>query len=187
MNKKNNKKGFTLIELLVVMGILGILMAVTILVINPAEYLKRARDTQRISDIGTINSAVGLALANGATLTNSPAGCYATIAGTPIITAACNGGVAGTAPLSGDRTSAGAGWVHGINISTSMGTLPIDPSNSTTFFYMWANDGSDYELDANVLESVYYGSSSTGQKTASTDGGNSATRYEVGIDLTLIP
>ncbi|MFZ2414472.1 MAG: prepilin-type N-terminal cleavage/methylation domain-containing protein, partial [Minisyncoccia bacterium] len=41
----NNKKGFTLIELLVVMGILGILMAVTILVINPAEYLRRSRDT----------------------------------------------------------------------------------------------------------------------------------------------
>lgn len=39
-----NKKGFTLIELLIVIVIIGILVAVTIAVINPSKQRNRARD-----------------------------------------------------------------------------------------------------------------------------------------------
>jgi prepilin-type N-terminal cleavage/methylation domain-containing protein len=186
-------KGFTLIELLVVMGILGVLMAVTILVINPAEYLKRSRDTQRISDIQTVHSAVSLAVASGVVL-GSHTNCYATIAATPAVI--CNGG-ASVSPTVGDRTATGAtGWVHGVDISSSFGALPIDPSSSaSTFFYLWAISSSTYELNVATLESVYY---VTTNPVAANDGGNAnascvagtfaaTCRYEIGTSLTLIP
>ncbi|KKU14411.1 MAG: hypothetical protein UX23_C0018G0001, partial [Parcubacteria group bacterium GW2011_GWB1_45_9] len=53
------KKGFTLIELLIVIGLLAILSTVAVLVINPAELLRQARDSQRVSDLGTVHSALG--------------------------------------------------------------------------------------------------------------------------------
>lgn len=192
----NNKKGFTLIELLVVMGILGILMAVTILVINPAEYLKRSRDTQRISDIQTVNSAVALAIANGDELVSYANQCYATIAVTP--TVECNGTTA-VAPIVGsgadNRSSGGTGWVMGVDTSGSVGTLPIDPSNNaTTFFYLWSSSATAYELNVATLESAYYVTTSP---IAANDGGDQNTacavstyvancKYEVGTNLELI-
>ena len=54
------KKGFTLLELLIVIGILAILATVLIAVINPAELLRRARDTQRLSDLDALRSAISL-------------------------------------------------------------------------------------------------------------------------------
>lgn len=56
------KKGFTLLELLIVIGILVILSAVVIFVLNPAETLRKSRDSQRIADLATLKSALGLYL-----------------------------------------------------------------------------------------------------------------------------
>lgn len=75
MEKKNRissytteqKKGFTLLELLIVIGILVILSAVVIFVLNPAETLRKSRDSQRIADLATIKSALGLYLTSVAT------------------------------------------------------------------------------------------------------------------------
>jgi len=53
------KRGFTLIELLVVIGILAILLAITLIAINPARQFQQANDTKRLSDINTILNAVG--------------------------------------------------------------------------------------------------------------------------------
>ena len=60
------KKGFTLIELVIVIGILAILATVVILVLNPAQLLAQARDSQRISDLGSVKSAIALYLATAA-------------------------------------------------------------------------------------------------------------------------
>ena len=46
-------KGFTLLELLIVIGILGVLSVALVFVLNPAESLKKARDSQRMSDLTT--------------------------------------------------------------------------------------------------------------------------------------
>jgi prepilin-type N-terminal cleavage/methylation domain-containing protein len=53
------QKGFTLIELLVVIGILAILLAITLIAINPARQFGQANDTKRRSDITQVLNAIG--------------------------------------------------------------------------------------------------------------------------------
>ncbi|MCX6755022.1 MAG: type II secretion system protein [Candidatus Nomurabacteria bacterium] len=65
---KNRKSGFTLLELLIVIAILAILSVALVIVLNPAETLKKSRDAQRMSDLSTMKTAIGLYL----TSTTSP-------------------------------------------------------------------------------------------------------------------
>jgi len=62
--KKKQQKGFTLIELLVVIAIIAILSIVVVLTLNPAEMLRRSRDSNRTSDLGVIKTAISLYLAD---------------------------------------------------------------------------------------------------------------------------
>jgi type IV pilus assembly protein PilA len=57
MSRKLNK-GFTLIELLVVIGILGILLAIVLIAINPARQFKQANNTKRANDAATLLNAI---------------------------------------------------------------------------------------------------------------------------------
>ena len=66
--KKVIKKGFTLIELLVVIAIIAILALIVLLALNPAEMARRSRDTRRLSELGSIRTAIDLALADNQTL-----------------------------------------------------------------------------------------------------------------------
>lgn len=59
-----NQKGFTLIELLVVIGILSVLLAITLIAINPARQFAQANNTQRSSDVNTILNAVNQFMAD---------------------------------------------------------------------------------------------------------------------------
>jgi len=56
MPKEN--RGFTLIELLVVIGILGILLAIVLIAINPARQFAQANNTARRSDVNTLLNAI---------------------------------------------------------------------------------------------------------------------------------
>ena len=57
-NLPAGRRGFTLIELLVVIGILAILLAITLIAINPARQFGQANNTKRRSDILQILNAV---------------------------------------------------------------------------------------------------------------------------------
>ncbi|MDP2874213.1 MAG: prepilin-type N-terminal cleavage/methylation domain-containing protein [bacterium] len=57
-NLADLKKGFTLIELVIVIGILAILVAVVISVLNPARFLAKSRDTRRQSDLKMVQAAL---------------------------------------------------------------------------------------------------------------------------------
>jgi prepilin-type N-terminal cleavage/methylation domain-containing protein len=55
---RSAQKGFTLIELLVVIGILAVLLAITLIAINPAKQFAQANNTKRRSDVNAILNAI---------------------------------------------------------------------------------------------------------------------------------
>ncbi len=176
MNKQTNVKGFTLIELLIVIGILGILAAAVVVVLNPAELLKQARDAQRLQDLASINSALSLYVASTSTPT------FGTTLKSHIASADCNDGVSPTADT--DRTVDGNGWVE-VNLASLTGgsplsVLPIDPTNSTDYHYCYDGDNTakTWELNA-ILESTKF---ATDEDLDGTDGGDSTSTYEIGTD-----
>lgn len=60
-------KGFTLLELLIVIAIIAILSIALVFMLNPAETLKKARDAQRISDLKSVKTALGIMLTASST------------------------------------------------------------------------------------------------------------------------
>lgn len=52
------KKGFTFVELIIVISLISIIMAVLIIVINPAQHFARARNAERFSEISIILTAI---------------------------------------------------------------------------------------------------------------------------------
>lgn len=52
------KKGFTLIELLIVIAVIGVLVAIVILAINPLEQLARGRDANRKTVVAQLGRAM---------------------------------------------------------------------------------------------------------------------------------
>lgn len=69
---KRAQQGFTLIELLVVIGILAVLLAITLIAINPADQFAKANNTKRRSDVNAILNAVNQYMADNKG--NLPAG-----------------------------------------------------------------------------------------------------------------
>lgn len=77
------KKAFTLIELLVVIGVLAVLLAITLIAINPARQFSQSNNTKRQSDVNAVLNAVHqYAADNKGTL---PAGIPDTTAGAAVI------------------------------------------------------------------------------------------------------
>jgi len=178
--------GFTLIELLVVIAILAVLAVAVVLVLNPAELIKQARDTTRISDLAALNSAIALYLADVASPSIGTTS-YCTSGTTTKGTMACS--------TSTSTVTTGGGWVTinfgSISSGSPLPRLPMDPNNGSTncgsgaaaCFYQYLTSGNTtltYELNAS-MESVKYASGG-GSDVETNDGGNSATAYEVGND-----
>ncbi len=194
------KKGFTLIELLIVIAIIVVLSVVVIITINPAQILRQARDSQRISDLGTIRTALSFYLSDVLSPAQNALGnsstCYiSTAPGVGTTTAGCGRMASGdTTIVSTTAANAnkvdGTGWIKtnfsAISTGAPFGTLPIDPVNNATYFYSYATNAYpnfQFEIDAD-MESTRYASSGPSD-VESTDGGDNVGVYEVGTDLAL--
>ena len=181
------KKGFTLIELLIVIGILAILAVVSVLVLNPAQLLAQARDSQRISDLGTIKSAISLWLA---TTTSTPV--FTSEVGRFTVSGATCG-MGSCTDFNATTTVDGNGWV-GVNLTQTTGgsplsSLPLDPSQTTTYFYAYKgdDDAKSFELNARLESERHRGLMKTdgGEDSACTDWTGADCFYEVGTDADL--
>ena len=183
------KKGFTLLELLIVIGILAILSTTVVLVINPAQLLKKARDSQRISDLNTLKTAIAYYITEAA----SPDIGAATTTYSYIANASCFGTATGTGD--GIATTDGNGWIpisfdNDLTGGSPIGSLPSDPNptiateNPGHYYVYGVGDTTNltFKLVAN-MESTYY--SSGDSNVESKDGGTESTLYEVGTDMTL--
>lgn len=211
--RSSSEKGFTLLELLIVIAILVVLSVIVVLVLNPAETLKKSRDAQRISDLATVKSALGLYLTSTSTpLLDNTSGnttCrngsgtktlyYSLGSATDITDTTLDGGsFTANGQASSPGNVDGTGWIP-VNLASLTGgapvsNFPVDPVNiatSTTaistgmFLYRYACDASDltFEVDA-TLESSAYTTGTDNRLTA--DGGNNSTVYEVGTKLTIL-
>src|SRR5664280_1057369 len=170
------------------MGILGILMAVTILVINPAEYLRRARDTNRVSDLNTLKTALTLYTVDTGTDYSTPDNTvYVSL---PDTSSTCATWSLPTLPspwvykcvtTTNYRKIDGTGWVPvNLTLMTSrpLSTLPVDPTNNATYYYTFVIGGS-FELTS-LMES-------NSHDAAVTDGGSFPGVYETGTHIGLTP
>ena len=186
-------KGFTLIELLIVIAIVAVLSVVVILTLNPAELLRQARDSNRISDLSTIKSALSLYLADGNTNWPTTGNCY--VDSSANIGASCVGTGSGqsarfvltlTTVTSTSRLNNGNGWLPVnftlISSGSPVPQLPTDPVRDATNYYAFSasSNGLTFEINAR-MESTKY-NSGTGDVEAN-DGGNKTDVYEVGTDL----
>ncbi|MCX7996895.1 MAG: type II secretion system GspH family protein [Patescibacteria group bacterium] len=55
-NRYNRLSAFTLVELLIVIGIISVLAVALLITINPTEAQRRARDSQRLRDLNSIQT-----------------------------------------------------------------------------------------------------------------------------------
>ncbi len=197
VNSKNSfsqpTKGFTLIELLVVIAILAVLMSVVVITINPAEMLKKSRDSRRVSDLDALRTALNLYLSEDLTFTLADsAKAYASIpqasAGTCNPALSYCGGAEKTCyctTTASYRNVDATGWApvnfKAITLGSALSALPIDPTNNTTYYYLFAASSSKIQFELNAkLEAV------SNVSLMANDGGSTSTWYEIGSDLTIL-
>jgi prepilin-type N-terminal cleavage/methylation domain-containing protein len=189
-----DERGFTLIELLVVLAIVAILSVVVILTLNPTELLKQARDSNRLSDLGTLKSAISLYLADvSPPFIGTSTNCYISTPSTVTSTNPTHCGVFSatgqtsayvTSTVANNRNVNNTGWIPinfgAISSGVPLGNLPVDPLNTNTYFYAYAATTTNNGFEATaILESIKY------IPLMSTDGGSTSTAYEVGTNLFL--
>jgi prepilin-type N-terminal cleavage/methylation domain-containing protein len=215
MNKNNkNRKGFTLLELLIVIGIIAILSVILILVLNPAETLKKSRDVQRMSDLATMKTALGLILTSsttpllsgtvGNTLCEGGTGAdsiwYSIGSDTTSITDAdLDGGTLVDVQVTAVNLTLtdGTGWIpvrfSWLSGGSPISNLPIDPTNTISsgaavttsdLVYRYGCDASDLTFEFDARLESTAYTSDDNRMTK--DGGNNSNLFESGTKLTIL-
>ena len=187
-----NTKAFTLIELLVVIAILAVLAVAVTLILNPAELIRQGRDSIRLSDLATINKALGLYQTDQiaqwmgtstivyTSLPDTDSTCSSY--GLPSLPSGWTYNCQTTTTYTNVD---GTGWLPvnftSMSFSSPLARLPVDPVNNATSskYYTYVSGGS-WKLSA-IFESE------TRAADAADDGGVDPATYETGTDLELAP
>ena len=185
---------FTLIELLIVIGILAILTAAVVIILNPGELLKEARDSSRMTDLASMSKTVQLLLTQDPTVSLGTASTVyisvpdpsssscASLSGLPTlpsgytyhcVTAANSTNVNGTGWLPIDFTAQGI---------QSLSKLPIDPTNNVSQLLYYA-----YTPGANGMHDMYAYMESKKYITQTTVAGGNLPAFEKGTAPSLFP
>ncbi|MFA6354426.1 MAG: prepilin-type N-terminal cleavage/methylation domain-containing protein [Candidatus Paceibacterota bacterium] len=187
----NSRRGFTLIELLIVIGIVAVLVTVVVLVINPANIRKEARDVVRQTDLKTLSAAIQFATIDKININtgeknkiylslpdNNPnCSSYSNL---PVLSPGWSYACVSRDNL---RKIDGTGWVpvdfRSLAFSL-LSVLPIDPANDAVqgLYYSYAVGSWEFETR---LESTKYAG------VATEDGGKTPLLLEIGSDLNLMP
>jgi hypothetical protein len=149
IKKGNRTSSFTLVELLIVIGILAILTAAIVILLNPSELLKQSRDSQRIQELSSLESSVPVLLTQNPSVSlGTASSVYVSVPDTSPTCANLGlptlpvGYVYACATQANYRKTDGSGWLpvnfQSTNIS-SLQTLPVDPVNATSsgLFYSY--------------------------------------------------
>lgn len=148
------------IFLLASLGLLMFIVPVVaiILLVNPSELTRKARDAGRFSDLANLQQLINqVQIADAQLCPNSQSYCE------------------GRSDKD-SRDPNGIGWVKVPLMGVA--NLPIDPSNSSNYFYRYCSNGKDWEIETRIE------SKSLAMK-AQTDNGDDPNLYEVGSDLTI--
>ncbi|MDD5430614.1 MAG: prepilin-type N-terminal cleavage/methylation domain-containing protein [Candidatus Pacebacteria bacterium] len=191
-----SEKSFTLVELLIVIGILAVLSAVAVIVLNPSQLIKQSRDAQRMSELQDIHKALGIYQSLGGNSLGTATYVYISLPSLDgdntctddyTLPALPAGYTYYCSTSANYRNIDSTGWIP-VNFSTAAGglfsSLPIDPVNTVAGGFYTYVMGSSWELTAKI-ESTKYSSGEGG--FAVTDGGDSLASFEVGTNLRLTP
>ena len=186
MNRLSTNNSFTLIELLIVIGILAILVAAVVVVLNPAQLLAQARDSKRQQDLSALNQALNTVYALDQTISfGTTSTVYTSL---PDSTTTCanwnlpslpSGWKYNCVPTSTLQNTNGTGWIP-VNLQSngvvSLSSLPTDPvnSSSTGLYYTYVTGGS-FQLASHFESSKF-------QATEGSDA-----MYTVGSNINLAP
>ena len=212
---RENNRAFTLIELLVVIAIIAILAVVVVLTLNPSELLRQARDSNRISDMATLKSALGtysvdqsgqstFSLGTSTICYNStPSSTTSTFygpnaSGTWGATTTCASWFATAASIAttSGRSVNGTGWIpvnfSNVSAGAPISVLPSDPLNTDGTGATKAGGAFFYGYITNgttyKISSLMESakySTNGSNDVESNDGGNNSYVYEQGSNLAL--
>lgn len=192
-----SSRAFTLIELLVVIAIIAIISIVLILILNPAEYLNRSRDANRLSDMDTMVHILAISQVDSNIALGSSSVVYVSVPD-PLATSTAGTQCQGLgliaipasttyhcAASSTFRKTDGTGWIP-VNFSlisagNPISALPVDPQNitSTGQFYEYMTDGNHYEITS-LFQSTKY------RTQTMNDGGAIPFLFEQGTSKSLV-
>jgi prepilin-type N-terminal cleavage/methylation domain-containing protein len=194
-NRSTRVKGirsFTLVELLIVIAILAVLAAAVVIVLNPAELLAQARDSQRVTDLKSLNDSINIWIVdNPSTSMGDEQKIYlsipdtsptcANLSGLPSLP---DGWTYNCVTSANSRNTDSTGWIP-INFNnvfggTTLPYLPIDPINTAASgeYYTYTPGGS-FELTA-LMEAEKH-------EAAIGDGGSFPGLYQLGSHIDLTP